>query len=179
VEILREGAIPEARIRQPGQQTILFVCRGNTDRSPLAAAILRRRLSVALGCPEGDLESRGFRVFSAGVEAREGEGPSASVRKIAREWPDGALDLAGHVSRKLTADLVNEATRVFCMEREHRDQILAFFSHREGDVFLVDPEGGDVADPAGQPFAAFKKLASRLDAAAALIAGTLARSPGA
>jgi protein-tyrosine phosphatase len=178
VEILREGAIPEARIRQPGQQTILFVCRGNTDRSPLAAALLRRRLSVALGCPEADLEARGFRVLSAGVEAREGDGPSANARRIAREWPEGPLELEGHRARKLSGDLVNEATRVFCMERDHRDQILAFFSHREADVFLVDPEGGDVADPAGQPHAVYKKLASRLDAAAALIAGTLVRAGG-
>jgi tRNA threonylcarbamoyl adenosine modification protein (Sua5/YciO/YrdC/YwlC family) len=179
VEILREGAIPESRIRQPGHQTILFVCRGNTDRSPLAAAILRRRLSAALGCPESELESRGYRVLSAGVEARAGEVPSPSARKIAREWADGPLDLEHQVARKLTADLVNESTRVFCMEREHRDQILAFFAHREGDVFLVDPEGGDVADPAGQPFPVYKKLASRLDAAAALIAGALVRNGGA
>ncbi len=173
VEILREGAIPESRIRQPSHQTILFVCRGNTDRSPLAAAILRRRLATALGCPESDLEARGYRVLSAGVQAHEGDTPSPSARKIAREWPDGPLDIENHVAKKLTADMVGEATRVFCMEREHRDQILAFFSHRENDVFLIDPEGGDVADPAGQPFAVYRKLASRLDAAAALIAGTL------
>jgi protein-tyrosine-phosphatase len=69
--------------------------------------------------------------------------------------------------------MVNEASRIFCMEREQKDEILAFFPHREGDVFLVDPEGADVADPAGQPVAEYRKLLRRLDAATALIAAAL------
>ena len=59
------------------------------------------------------------------------------------------------------------------MERDQREQILAFFPHRERDVFLLDPEGGDIADPAGGPYPEYRKLARRLDAAATIIAGSL------
>ena len=55
------------------------------------------------------------------------------------------------------------------MEREQREQILAFFPHRERDVLLVDPEGGDIEDPAGRSLDEYQRLARRLDAAATLI----------
>jgi tRNA threonylcarbamoyl adenosine modification protein (Sua5/YciO/YrdC/YwlC family) len=176
VEVLREGAIPAWRIREPHRATVLFVCRGNTDRSPLAAAILRRHLARHFGCPERELEERGYRVLSAGVGATEGMPASANALRIAREWPDGPLDLDGHRSRKLSSDLVNDASRILCMERDQRDQILAFFPHREADVFLVDPEGGDLEDPAGQPLSAFRRLARRLDAAATILAASVVRA---
>jgi tRNA threonylcarbamoyl adenosine modification protein (Sua5/YciO/YrdC/YwlC family) len=176
LEILREGAIPEWRIREPGQATILFVCRGNTDRSPLAAALLKAHLARRLSCDERDLESRGFRVLSAGVASQEGKRASPHARRVAKEWPEGPLDVDGHLSRKLTTEMLNDASRVFCMEREQREQILAFFPHREADVFLVDPEGGDVEDPAGSPVLEYRKLLRRLDAAASLIAASLVGS---
>jgi protein-tyrosine phosphatase len=173
VTVLREGAIPEWRVRAPGWATILFVCRGNTDRSPLAAAVLRRRLAAHLHVAEEELEGRGFRVLSAGIAAVEGQRASVNARRIARQWPGGPLSLETHRSRKLTSDLVESATRIFCMEKGQREQILAFFPHRERDVLMLDPEGQDVADPVGQPQGEYRKLARRLDAAAALIVGGL------
>jgi protein-tyrosine phosphatase len=173
VDVLRVGAIPEERILAPHGATVLFVCQGNTDRSPLAAAILKRRLAQHLGCPERELESRGYRVWSAGVAAVEGRRASLNARRVAREWPEQPLDLEGHVSKKLSGEMVEAATRVFCMERTHRDQILAFFPHRERDVLLLDPEQRDVPDPEGTGLAEYRRLARRLDAVAALWVGGL------
>ena len=61
------------------------------------------------------------------------------------------------------------------MEREHREQILAFFPHRERDVLLLDPEGRDIEDPAGSSREAYARLAKRLDMAAALLVWGLTR----
>jgi tRNA threonylcarbamoyl adenosine modification protein (Sua5/YciO/YrdC/YwlC family) len=173
VTVLREGAIPEQRIDRPHGAHVLFVCTGNTDRSPLAAALLRRRLSMALGCPEDELEARGLTVRSAGLGADPGRRASRRCRRVAQEEFDPPLDLEQHRSHKLTQEMVEEATRVFCMERYQREEILAFFPHRVRDVFLLDPEGSDVRDPSGQSLEAYRRLARRLDAAAVLIAGTL------
>jgi tRNA A37 threonylcarbamoyladenosine synthetase subunit TsaC/SUA5/YrdC/protein-tyrosine-phosphatase len=173
VTILREGAIPEWRIRQPEAAGVLFVCTGNTDRSPLAAAILKRRLANRLGCPEDELEARGYRIESAGMVADDGERASRRIRAVARDDFDPPLELDGHRSRKLTAELLQGATRVICMERAQREEILAFFPERVRDVMLLDPEGNDIEDPAGQNLAAYRRLAKRLDAAAVLIAGSL------
>jgi tRNA threonylcarbamoyl adenosine modification protein (Sua5/YciO/YrdC/YwlC family) len=176
VEVLREGAIPESQLEHFGRAHILFVCRGNTDRSPLAAALLRHRLAQHLGVKQAELEARGYTIHSAGIAAVPGKRASMSARRVGKAWPDGPLDLDGHRSRKLTAELLQDATRIFCMEREQREQILAFYAHRERDVLLVDPEGSDVHDPVGQPIEHYRRLARRLDAAAALIVWGLARA---
>ena len=173
LEILREGAIPEARILLPGGANILYVCTGNTDRSPLMAAIVRRRLAEALRVKESELPARGFQIQSAGLAAQEGRRASVNVRKVGREWPGGPLDLEGHVARRVTRELVECATRIYCMERAQRDQILAFFPHRERDVSLLDPELADIDDPDGMGLSEFKRLARRLDAVAALHVGGL------
>ena len=170
-----------ARGRDPGvahrasrsSTSVLFVCTGNTDRSPLAAAILRRRLAEAVGCEEDALEEHGFRIASAGLAADPGRRASRKARAVAREDFQPALDLEHHRAHKLTEEMIEGSTRVICMEREQQQQILAFFPHRVRDIVLLDPEGADIEDPIGRNMAAYRKLARRLDAAAALIAGSL------
>lgn len=174
VEVLREGAIPESRLLDLSKVSVLFVCTGNTDRSPLLAAALRRQLAMRLGCREDQLARRGFVVRSAGTAAREGEPASERAQRAAAEWPGGPLDVSEHRAQVLSERLIAEATHVFCMERLHRDEILAFYPSRSRDVRLVDPEGHDVDDPAGQPSTVYRRLAARLEAAATLLAGALA-----
>jgi protein-tyrosine phosphatase len=173
ITVLREGAIPEWRIRQPRLASVLFVCAGNTDRSPLAAALLRRRLAAQLGCAEADLEARGYRIASAGIAAEPGRRASRRVRAVAREEFHPPIDLDAHRAAKLDSGMLAGATRVICMERAQREEILAFFPERVRDVMLLDPEGNDVEDPAGEPTSTYRRLARRLDAAAVLIAGSL------
>ncbi len=176
MDVLREGAISEARLRSPHKAVVLFVCQGNTDRSPMAAALLRRRLARQLGVEDPEVEAAGYLIASAGLTAVPDKRASVNARRLAREWPDGALDLDGHRSQPLTSELVEQATRIFCMERDQREQILAFFPDRERDVLLLDPEGQDVKDPVGRPYDEYRRLGRRLDAAATLIAWGLVRN---
>ena len=176
VRVLRAGAIPEARLVDDRRVNVLFVCTGNTDRSPLVAAIFARRLAERLGCDESGLGARGFAVSSAGVEARDGHPASASAQKIGSEWPTRPLDLEAHRSRKLTEAMLDAATLVVCMERWQLEEILAFFPGRSADVRLLDPEGRDVEDPAGRSPLVYRRLAGRLDAAVALLVGGIVTS---
>jgi L-threonylcarbamoyladenylate synthase len=172
VSVLREGAIPEWRINEPHWSHILFVCTGNTDRSPLAAALLSRHLASALGCTEDELEDRGFKISSAGLAAESGQPASRRVRQIARDGFEPPIDLTAHRSQRLTQELLDKTTRIVCMERAQRDEILAFFPHRVREVMLLDPEGGDIDDPAGQGMDTYRRMAKRLDAAGSLIASS-------
>ena len=177
VDVLREGAIPSSRLLDSTRVSVLFVCAGNTDRSPLAEACLRRRIAERLGCSEDALEAHGFVVRSAGLEAIEGRPASPSALRVAREAPGGPLDLGGHRARRLAESMVEDATHVFCMERRLREAILAFFPLRAKDVRLLDPEGNDVEDPAGRNLQTYRRLLGRLDAAASLLAAALCEAP--
>jgi L-threonylcarbamoyladenylate synthase len=171
VEVLRVGAIPESRLLDPSKVSVLFVCSGNTDRSPLLAAAFRRRIADRLRCAPDELEARGFVIRSAGTAAREGDRASDRAIKAAAEWPGGPLDLSTHRAEPLTERLLEESTHVYCMERLHLEEILAFFPARSGEVRLVDPEGRDIEDPAGQSPLVYRRLSARLEAAATLLAG--------
>ena len=64
-------------LRQQSACLVVFVCTGNTCRSPLAEALCKKRLADALGCAMADLPGRGFFVCSAGLAAMMG-GPAAA-----------------------------------------------------------------------------------------------------
>jgi protein-tyrosine phosphatase len=94
----------------PGTATfnILFVCTGNTCRSPLAEAIARR-----------EIERRGWgqvRVSSAGIAAREGDPVSDHALAVGRRH---GLPLEAHRSRPLTGELASWADLILAMGPAH------------------------------------------------------------
>ena len=88
--------------------TVLFVCTGNTCRSPLAEALLERLLPPALATQ--------VMVASAGIAA---DGASPATQAAIAAGAARGLDLRGHRSQLLTAHLVSSADLIFGMEREH------------------------------------------------------------
>ena len=111
----RESVVPARTLHRLAGNLFLFVCTGNTCRSPMAEALFRRLLSERQRCSDDELVDRGFVVSSAGVAA--GAGQPASDESIEQMRLRG-IDLRGHESQPLTAELLTQADRVFTIDRK-------------------------------------------------------------
>jgi len=122
---------------------VLFVCTGNTCRSPLAVAALR----LALGA-----DAERVAVESAGTAAWDGQ--PAADGAIAVAAAAGA-DLREHRSRRVAPNLLRSSDIVLCMERDHlravralgadenRSHVLSEWLHAgEPELEVSDPFGG-------------------------------------
>lgn len=97
-------------------RTILFVCTGNTCRSPMAEAALRAELKRK--------RIRWYRVQSAGLRTDDGCPMSANAKQALTEA--GIAFSADFASRCLTEKMVTDAYRVVCMTSAQRDRLGAF-----------------------------------------------------
>jgi protein-tyrosine phosphatase len=133
-------------------ERILVVCVGNICRSPMAAALLARRLSE---------RARTSAVESAGLAALVGRPADPIAVELMRER---GLDISGHRARQLTEQLVVGADLVIAMQQGHVRSIESSFPHARGRVHRLGRWGGfDVADPYGQPRAAFERALDQID----------------
>lgn len=156
--IERAGIYDDRIIERLLRTTILFVCSGNTCRSPMAEAIARKRLADRLGVPQDQLESRGFAVYSAGAYALPGaRATPAAVDAVAAMGGD----LSRHRSRMLSPELVNAADAIYAMGKAHRQAVLALAPSAAGKVVTLDPEQ-DIEDPIGGDASLYRELAGDL-----------------
>jgi protein-tyrosine-phosphatase len=124
---------------------LLFVCTGNTCRSPMAEAIARR-LAAERGI---DVE-----VGSAGTSAWDGSPASDGSLLVGIERD---FDLNAHRSRQLTREMVEESDLIIAMGPHHLERIEAlggagkafllstYASHGESTRPVSDPMGGDLS----------------------------------
>ena len=141
--------------RSPGvpfHRVFLFVCSGNTSRSAMAEAIGNAEISARLVSA---------RVLSAGITAKGGAPMT--------ELSIGALrNLAVvphvHTSRPLTEALVGEADVIYCMTRQHREEVLRLAPAAADKCNCLDPEG-DIPDPSGAAIEAHTQCAMRIQQA--------------
>jgi len=157
-EIVRPGIYDQRIIERLLRTTILYVCSGNTCRSPMAEAITRQILSAQLHVPEDDLEKKGLQVVSAGAMAMPGARAAAPAIEVLREMGG---DLTRHRSRPLTVELIHQADMIFAMGRAHARAVTSLVPSASEKVATLDPQG-DIDDPIGGDVALYHRLAGEL-----------------
>jgi protein-tyrosine phosphatase len=158
-EIVRQGVYDERIIQRLLRTTILFICSGNTCRSPMAEAITRRVLAERLHVPEPELEARkGISVLSAGSYALPGARANPHAVEALR---DLGSDLSHHRSRPLTVELIHQADVIYTMGRSHAAAVQALVPSALEKVATLDP-AGDIDDPIGGDAALYRDLAGQL-----------------
>lgn len=114
---------------------ILFVCSGNTCRSPMAEGYLNSK------------NIKGLLALSAGFIS-EGEAVSENSVKVLKEI---GIDISEHKSRLITKDLLS-ADKIFCMSRTHYDMLIAAGVKKE-KVFVLR---SGIPDPFGQSIEVYR-----------------------
>ena len=133
---------------------ILFVCSGNTCRSPMAEGIFN---TLA--------KDKNLSAHSAGITATDGQPATALARKAAAKY---GADLSSHLSRRIDESICAWADVIYCMTEEQRQYLYKRFPDLKTHGYVVWPE---VPDPYGGSEADY-------DAAAAAIENTLSLAIG-
>ena len=146
LEILRDGVVSEADLQQISRLQFMFVCSGNTCRSPMAEGLFRKYLAEILKCDVDHLEKIGYKVVSAGTL---GLADVPATAEAVAACAAKRVDLTAHLSRPLSKELIEQSDLIFAMAGAHRQRVIAFEPQAvEKCIFLV--EGCDVPDPIGQ-----------------------------
>jgi protein-tyrosine phosphatase len=158
-QVLQDGIVDRATLEQLSQMDILFVCTGNTCRSPMAAALMKRKILEKFG-----ETYRGhavpIRTHSAGVSAFGGDPASHGARQAMRGF---GLRLDEHQSAQLNASMVDQADLILVMGQRHRNVIVSQWPEAASKVHLLASDGGEISDPFGGPSEVYQRCAEQLE----------------
>lgn len=175
---------------------ILFICAGNTCRSVLAEAMMRKTLRE-----RPSLRER-VRCQSAGLDAVEGAQAERGAVIVAQQYD---LDLSRHRARLLNARFVQDADLVLTMTTHQKHRLIEQYSDRAHSVYTLrefiqrftpvesnrrqnplvreimamdrqPPPDDDILDPMGQSIEAYQECARQIQAAIVALAELLEES---
>jgi len=139
------------------KKKILFVCSGNTCRSPMAVGLLRNMV-----------DEQKYEIISAGLDAAITSRASVEAVEVMQEE---GIDISGHTSMLLTGELLEEADMVFVMTQYHKNNIISWFKSMGTKVHLVrefdevrdDSYYPDVPDPIGHDKGGYRKCRDMIE----------------
>ncbi len=134
---------------------VLILCTANICRSPIAQGLLSAHLAH-MGYVD-------WQVSSGGTWAVDGRPAAEFSLQVLAEH---GIDLAGHLSRAVTRDMLAHAHLVLVMERGHKEAMQVEFEQYAHKIFLISEMVGstfDIADPIGSPIEEYRYTFDELD----------------
>lgn len=129
---------------------ILFVCTGNTCRSPMAAAIMQHL------CNEDGLD---IRIESAGLLAADGE---PATKEAILALAELEISLEGHKSQPVTEELIKKSDLIITMTEAHKMLLADLAGEKTRTICELADIDGEISDPYGGDLEDYKETANKL-----------------
>lgn len=157
--IVKPGILPLDYLKSLSRWTILFVCTGNTCRSPMAQAMMNRKILDKFG-KEFRREDLPIVAYSAGVAAYGGDPASPGASQAIKQY---GASLESHSSSQLTKEMVDQADLILTMGARHKHAIASQWPSASGKIQMISPDSSEISDPFGGPLEVYQKCAQQLD----------------
>ncbi|MBN2317245.1 MAG: Sua5/YciO/YrdC/YwlC family protein, partial [Sedimentisphaerales bacterium] len=161
LDVLRAGIKSEQDIRTSSMVKFLFVCTGNTCRSPMAEGIFKKYLAEKLDANVDEIERIGYTVESAGMMGSVGfpASPQSVIACASR-----GVDIKAHRNNALTEKLIEESDLIFVMDSGHYERVVSLVPEAANRCMLLD-KNGRVPDPIGQSQDVYGRCADQIEKA--------------